>query len=305
MTSISQPVCGFVRSGFDVAWAVGRDYAQKRVSIVAAALAFYTFLALFPFLLVIIAAVGYVLGSSEQGMEMVRQALRGALPGAGLKVEQQLATVIANRAVVGGLGLVGLAWSASNAFAIFARALHIVWEVELEAMFVLARLRALGLLALAVVFLLLSMTASSVISVIAHLQAAGVVVGLGELEFMWRLASALLPLAISFVTFLALYRIVPAAQIKLHHAAAGAVFAAAAWEVAKRGFAWYLEKFANFDRVYGPVGAIVVLMLWIYISVVIVLIGAELAWVYSLRARPRRGRDQLPRQSPPARAREA
>jgi membrane protein len=276
-----------LRQALEVARAVGRDYAEKRISIIAAALAYYLFLALFPFLLVVIAAVGYIFGSSEHGLELLRQTLAVVLPEAGREVRGQLEIITAKRALVGGLGLVALAWSASNAFAILGRALRIVWEVKDDSMFLLARLRALGLLALAVIFLLLSVLASSAASVLAHLRPAGVSTTLDELVHVWRLASAALPLAIGFITFLALYRIVPAAQIELRHAAAGAAFAAVAWEIAKRGFAWYLERFASFDRVYGPVGAIVVLMLWIYISVVIALIGAELAWVYSLRERAR------------------
>jgi membrane protein len=298
MAGLVRPIRRLARGAFirlapvlEIAHAVAQDYSAKRVSILAAALAFYSFLALFPFILVILAAAGYVLHSSEQELEVVRQALDRALPTSDLQIEQQLNTIIAHRAVVGGLGLLGLVWSASNALAIFVQALRIVWEVKGRSRFLLVRLRALTLLALAIIFLLLSVLVSSAIPLIAHWRAAGVVLRLAEIRVLWRLASAAVPLTISFVTFLVLYRIVPAARIELRHVAAGAAFAAVAWEIAKGAFAWYLQRFANFDRVYGPVAAIVVLLLWMYISVVIVLIGAELASIYSLRQRGRPGGD--------------
>ena len=280
----------------EIAHAIAQDYSAKRVSILAAALAFYSFLALFPFILVILAAAGYVLHSSEQELVLVRQTLDRALPTSDLRIEQQLNTIIAHRAVVGGLGLLALVWSASNAFATFVQALRIVWDLKGRSRFLLVRLRALTLLALAIVFLLLSVLVSSTIPLITHWRAAGVVLHLAEIRVLWRLAAAAVPLTISFVTFLVLYRIVPAARIELRHVAAGAAFAAVAWEIAKGAFAWYLHRFANLDRVYGPVAAIVVLMLWMYVSVVIVLVGAELASVYSLRQRGRPGGDGLVRE---------
>jgi membrane protein len=264
---------------YDMAAAIARDYSAKRVSIVAAALAYYLFLALFPFLLVLIAAFGYLLGSSERTLHAVRETLSTALPASGLHIERQLSVLIAHRAVVGGFGLLGLAWSASNAFAIFAQTLQIVWGVRPRTKFVLSRLRALAFLALAVIFLLASTVITSAIPVLTHVTAAGVARRLAEIRVLWRFASAAVSLALGFVIFLALYRIVPAAHIKLRHAAAGAAFAAIAWELAKGVFAWYLGRFGNFDRVYGPVAAIVALLLWIYVSVIIVLVGAELASV--------------------------
>jgi len=292
MIRTSKPLRRFLRAtlrwlsqAFEVAQAIGRDYSAKRVSIIAAALAYYVFLSLFPFLLVMIAAVGYLLGASPQHVEAVSRALDRVLPSSSVQIQQQLQTIVAHRAVVGGLGLAGLIWSASSIFATFSQALRIVWEIKTRPRFLRTRLTALVFLAVAVVLLLVSVVATSAVPIIARIPAAGAALRLVELPLVWRLASAALSLAVSFITFLALYRIVPAAHIELRHAAAGAAFAAAAWEVAKGGFAWYVQHFANFHKVYGPIGAIVVLLLWIYVSAVISLVGAQVAAVYSQRGR--------------------
>jgi membrane protein len=291
MNRTFKPLRRFLRStlrwpgeAFEIAQAIARDYSAKRVSIIAAALAYYVFLSLFPFLLVLIAAVGYVLGGSPQQVEAVSRALDRALPSSSIQIQRQLDTIVAHRAVVGGLGLAGLIWSASSTFATFSQALRMVWDIKTRPRFLRTRLTALAFLAVAVIFLLVSVVATSAAPIIARLPAAGAALRLVELPLIWRLASAGVSLAVSFVIFLALYRIVPAAHIELRHAAAGAAFAAAAWEAAKGGFAWYVHHFANFHRVYGPIGAIVVLLLWIYVSAVISLVGAQVAAVYSQRA---------------------
>jgi len=268
-----------VRSAFEVTHAVAADYSQKRISILAAALAYYVFLALLPFLLVLLAAAGYILGHFGHHIDVVSRALDRALPSTDLHIKQQLNTLVAHRAALGGLGLLGLFWSASNALAILGQALRIVWGVKRRT-FLMARLRALGLLLLAVLLLPISILVTSSLPVISRIS---------------RAAAVLVAVALSFVTFLALYRTVPAPQIRLRHIAAAAGFAAVVWELAKRGFTFYLERFGNFNKVYGPLGAIVVLLLWIYISAVVVLIGAELAQVYSQRERGDAGDRQTPR----------
>lgn len=283
MSRTSKLIRRFARTTFEVLRDVANDFSVKRVSIIAAALAYYLFLALFPFILVILAATGYALGGSERELAIVRQTLSQALPASDLEIERQLDAVIQHRAVVGGLGLLALIWSASSAFATLQQALRIVWGVQTRPRFLLVRLRALAFLTLAIVFLLLSILVTSLLPVITHMPPAGIALRLGKLDVLWRLGSAALSLAISFITFLVLYRIVPATHIQLRHAAAGSGFAAIAWELARRGFTWYLHRFAHFDRIYGPVGAIVVLLLWIYISVMIVLVGAELSLAYAQR----------------------
>lgn len=283
MTSVAQAIAGFAAPALAVMREVWRDSSRKGVSMIAAALAFYLFLALFPFLLVLIAVAGYVLPSSEQGLALVREALDRALPGSStMGIQRQIESVIAHRAIVGGLGLLGILWSASGAFAVLARALRIIWESGSKSL-LRTRVRALVLVLVAVLLMLASLALSSALSIIARLNAAGVLALLGELGPLWRLVSATLPLSVGFVTFLAVYRIVPAPQLKLRHVGVGAAFAAVAWEIARWGFSWYLAHFANFDRVYGPVGAVVVLMLWIYVSSVVALVGAELAWVCARR----------------------
>ncbi|HUT73389.1 MAG TPA: YihY/virulence factor BrkB family protein [Armatimonadota bacterium] len=280
---MAQAIAGFAAPALAVMREVWRDSSRKGVSMIAAALAFYLFLALFPFLLVLIAVAGYVLPSSEQGLALVREALDRALPGSStMGIQRQIESVIAHRAIVGGLGLLGILWSASGAFAVLARALRIIWESGSKSL-LRTRVRALVLVLVAVLLMLASLALSSALSIIARLNAAGVLALLGELGPLWRLVSATLPLSVGFVTFLAVYRIVPAPQLKLRHVGVGAAFAAVAWEIARWGFSWYLAHFANFDRVYGPVGAVVVLMLWIYVSSVVALVGAELAWVCARR----------------------
>ena len=87
---------------------------------------------------------------------------------------------------------------------------------------------------------------------------------------------ALLPLAVTLAAATLAYLIIPNAQVRLRHAVFGGMFTAAAFEVAKAGFAQFIGQFASYQQIYGTVTLIPVFLLWIYISWVVALLGASL-----------------------------
>ena len=87
----------------------------------------------------------------------------------------------------------------------------------------------------------------------------------------------LAPLPISILMFGLVYRIVPNCPVSWRNALLGGFFAGAAWEAAKYLFALYAAHYANYNKVYGSLGAIVSLMFWAYYSATILLLGAEIA----------------------------
>lgn len=87
---------------------------------------------------------------------------------------------------------------------------------------------------------------------------------------------ALLPLVVTQAAATLAYLIIPNAQVRLRHAVFGGMFTAAAFEVAKAGFAQFIGQFASYQQIYGTVTLIPVFLLWIYISWVVALLGASL-----------------------------
>lgn len=121
-------------------------------------------------------------------------------------------------------------------------------------------------------------------------------------QVFWQIASVLVTLAIIFLVFLMLYRFLPRTDVNLRDVWLAAFISAVIWTIVKELFAYYLgSEFATFTAVYGPLSAVIALLIWIYISSVIILTGAEFS---SETARVRRLRlaatGQLPEQRKPS-----
>lgn len=88
---------------------------------------------------------------------------------------------------------------------------------------------------------------------------------------------SLAPYLLETTAFVLLYLVVPNRQIKLRHAIAGGVLAAILFEAAKRGFAWYVTTFPTYEVIYGALAVIPIFLVWVYVSWVVILLGAEFA----------------------------
>jgi membrane protein len=103
---------------------------------------------------------------------------------------------------------------------------------------------------------------------------------------LWGVLSKLIPWLFTFLLFMALYLWVPNVQVEWQAALGGAVAAGIFWEVVKNGFVWYLESgLAQYELVYGSLGMVVTLMLWIYFGGWIALFGAHLSAAIAERRR--------------------
>ena len=88
---------------------------------------------------------------------------------------------------------------------------------------------------------------------------------------------SLTPYVLETVAFVLLYLIIPNRRILFRHALAGGILAAVLFETAKRGFAWYVTTFPTYEAIYGAMAVIPIFLIWVYVSWVVVLLGAEFA----------------------------
>jgi len=150
------------------------------------------------------------------------------------------------------------------------------------------RLNAVGILAtfsvvLVILFTLIFLVFGKVIGELA-LQ----YLGLGSFHhLLWALLRYTIPILAISVTFTLLFLYSPTYPLKLRHVYPGAIFSTLAWIATSQVFAFYVNNFSNYSRIYGSIGGVIVFMLWFYISSVAVLLGGDInATLYSKFYKP-------------------
>lgn len=242
------------------------------LSMLAASLSYYSLLAIFPLLLLLI-SIAPLFISSEDAFEVVLELARQYVPGAEAALRGVLQQVIDERGSATVVGILALIWSASGVFDVLQVSFNRAWRVAQPRSFWLQRLFSIAVIGVMGVFFLAA--------VIASAFSESLVFGFyGD----WRGARELVTWGgsvvgafIAFSAFTMLYKTFPHAQVRWKHALLGGLVAAVLWQSAKYLYELYLVHFARFSLIYGSVGAIIGLLLWGYISATIVLLGGQLA----------------------------
>jgi membrane protein len=260
-------------------WRGTQELVNDNATHLAAAIAYYAIFSLFPLFLGFLAIIGLVLNSQslqQSFLDFVSQNLPGA---AGL-VRRNVGEVVHLRGALGVGSILGLIWSASAVFGAINWAMNRAWDVQEDRPFYLNKLRDLGMALVVFVHFLIATSISSAIQLFASRD-----LGIPGQTFLQRLglgqlALWVVPWIISFSIFLLIYRFVPKRQTHLRHIWLGAAIAAILFEGSKILFVWYLGQFTNYTLVYGPLASAIALLLWIYISSLILIFGAEIGSEY-------------------------
>ena len=261
------------------------DYASS----MGAALAYYTIFSLAPLLLLVIAVAGLAFGAEAARGEIVGQ-LRGLIGAEGAVAVQGLlksASTPTKSIWASIIGVVTLLIGATSVFAELQSALDRIWRAPAAAQstgvmgLLRSRLLSFGLI-LSIGFLLL---VSLVVS--AGLAALGKWWGpmFGAWETVLQMVNAVVSFGFISVLFALVYRILPRVKVAWNDVWIGAAVTAFLFTVGKFAIGFYLGK-AGASSGFGAAGSVVVLLVWVYYSAQIFLLGAEFTWVY---AHDRRG----------------
>ena len=270
-----------VREVYEMGRETVQDYVEDDVPRMGAALAYYTLFSLFPLLLLLISALGYLLRAgvplAVDAQRQVLEAARVVLPQAEDLVAQALQATAARSNEVGLVGLVTLFWSASNVFSQLDRAFQAIWDLEEQRPLWKSRLVAFLMVLVVFLFFLLSMVGMVALDVVLRL-----VQNLPHGALLWKLAAWGASLSITAMVFAILYRYLPRTEVHWRDVWPAAMLAALVWEGLKWGFGWYVSQ-ANYRAIYGPVGSVIALLFWIYLSSQVLFLGGELAAVRGQR----------------------
>jgi membrane protein len=259
----------------DIALRVKRELKEDDISMVAGSVAFYAFLSIFPALAALVSIYGLVADPADVGRQV--DAMAGVLPGEARAAMQNELAHLASRSSsslsIGGILSVVLAlWSANKGTKALLSALNIAFDQDESRGFF--KLNAFSLL-LTVGALVLALVASAgVIALPALLGHLGLsTVGAFLVRWLrWPLLAALALFGVA-----TLYRYGPArAKARWRWVTPGSLLATALWLVGSALFSWYVSSFGKYDKVYGSVGVIIIVLTWFLLSAYAVILGAEL-----------------------------
>jgi membrane protein len=253
-----------------------KSFSDCRAAEAAAGIAFFGLFSLFPFLLFLIAGASYIL-EREYAKQQLLFYIQTIIPISRDVIASNIDRVLEQRPTFGLIALLGLLWSSSGVFNSLAVNINRAWSEAHVRSFLHSRLIALGMVAVLVLLLVLSALTSAVLNLVAEarLPVFGNVLLYESLP--WKIFSTLIPLLLRLLLFWGVYLWVPAAWVRPRAAFWGALVAAVFWELITDGFTFYLSSgLAQFDRIYGSLGALIALMLWIYLSSAIALFGGHL-----------------------------
>lgn len=260
---------------WDTLKGAAKKFSAENASLTAAAISFYAVLSLLPLLLLAVAVLGYVVGSSEQAFNTVVDFFSRFMPTSTV-VSDALRGLVDARGLVGLIGILGLLWTGSAFFATLQVALNDIWEVSNPSGFIKMRVKAILLIVIIGLFLVLSIASSSVMS---YLGQVDVGFATGAMSFLLGMLAFLLGLVFACAMFLVVYKYAHDSDVLWRSAIIGAVFAGVVWTIAKELYRLYVTNIADFGATYGSLGGIILLVMWIYYSSMIMLFGAEIAYV--------------------------
>jgi membrane protein len=257
------------------------EFGDDHCTQMAAAIAYHVLFSFIPLVTFFIAILGFILRDPQRQQDAINSVLQ-LIPlqaGSGNNlVFDSIRNVSSQSGILTGIGLVGLLWGGSGIFGAIRAALNIAWDVKAKRGFITDKLLDVG----AVLGLGVLLGASMVGTVALHVletrsgQPSGTTLS-APLQILLTVAGLVLPATISFIAFLLLYRYVPNVRHGVRDVWPGALIAAILFEVGKHAFALYVAHFNRYQVLYGALGGVMLFMLWIYLSSIILLFGAELA----------------------------
>ena len=251
---------------------------EDEITALAAQSTYYLVLSFFPFLIFVITLISY----TPLVQDEVLYQIRPFLP------EEAFQLVLENvnhimgtrRGTLMSTGMLVTLFLASNGVAAMLRGINKAYQsTEKRPFWKVRGMAVLFTLILAVVILM-----SLMLLVFGHLIGTFVFQQLGVSELfrqVWEWARILSSLAGLILVFTIFYKVSPQEKVTLRDSLPGAVFSTIGWLVLSYGFAFYVNHFGNYNVTYGSIGAVIVLLTWLYLSSIVILLGGEInAWKY-------------------------
>lgn len=288
--------------------AVLRLYAEARLTLLAiwrgvvgvynsedltfaSSIAYYTLLSLFPFFLLAFSVLGSVTSDPGDRAATLEFVLR-YFPRQFEFVTTQLDAIQQNTVPLGIAGTLLMIWAAMGVFGAITSAVNHAWGVEKQPSYLKHKLISFVMLVAASLLLLAGLLLVSAINVVEARWFSVVATRVPQLSVLHHFALQWTSTVVFILVVGLIFYFVPNAKVRFRDVWVGAVVTGLLWRAALSGFSWYVHDLSRFSKLHGSIAAVVVFLLWIYISAVLLLYGVE---VTAANARLRRHRpDEFP-----------
>jgi membrane protein len=265
-------------------WA-SRDVLVDKGFTNAAAIAYYAIISMFPLLLLLIGIVGFLL--KDESAERIVDLAWLYLPPRSLElIRENIHSIIQSRDSLSVLSAIGLLWSASLMFDAINEAVNTAWGVRAPERYFLSKLKSMLMMTVLLCVALASVLLATHGALFARLGA--LLLRISPWEWVWSIGHAvwsvlgrLASLTLTIGVLGVLYLYLPRLRVGWKDVLLGAVCAGVCWEVSKHAFIWYVTRVTDYTKVYGSIAAVLVLLIWVHLSALIVIWGAELSSEYS------------------------
>jgi membrane protein len=252
------------------------EFKADNLTDLAAALTYYGVLAIFPAIIALVSVLGLVGHSATQPLiENLGKVAPGAAKEIFTSAIQNLQKSQGTAGVIFILGLAGALWSASGYVSAFMRASNTIYDVE-EGRPIWKTIPVRAGVTL-VMLVLLAVSAIAVVLTGSLAKQVGNLVGVGSSAVsIWDIAKWPVLLLVVSLMFSLLYWASPnVKQPGFRWISPGGVLAVAVWVIASGAFAFYVANFSSYNKTYGSIAAVIVFLVWLWISNIAVLLGAE------------------------------
>lgn len=264
-------------------------FKADNVPLLAAAQAYYYLLAIFPLIIVGFTIIPYFNINPNDAVNFIGNILPGEIASI---LEENIISMIATPQ--GGLltiGIIGALWAASNGINAFIKSSNTAYDVEETRPFILVRLLSLGLTLGMIVALIIAFTLPMFGNIIvSFLQSF---LGLsGTMVLLFQVLRWTISIVILTGLLMLLYRFAPNKQIPLKNIIPGALTASFLWQIISLGFSFYVSNFGNYSATYGSLGGVIILMIWFFLTGLILMMGAIVNVLYDRKQEQRQYDDK-------------
>jgi membrane protein len=259
----------------DIFWRTYHQIGEDRLLAVAAGVVFYGLLALFPAVTAVVSLYGLFANAANINEHL--SLVGGLVPASGVEIIQEQVNRIGAKGEIKlgfafAFGLALTLWSANAGMKALIDALNVIYDEKEKRGFIKLNLVSLVLTAGAILAILTALGAVVVLPLVLSFLGLG-----GWTETLLRLLRWPVLLGVVVVGLAVLYRFAPSREHpRWEWLSVGSAFAAIAWLASSALLSWYLASFADYDATYGSLGAAIGMMMWMWISSIVILVGAEL-----------------------------